>query len=266
MTFYRSVQNQYGLPLDNRRTYTKLDWTTWTATLTQNRDDFEALINPVVAFLNATPDRTPMSDWYETRTARRVGFDGRPVVGGVFLQMLYHQDLWHKYAVRDQTRAGNWAPMPMPPKIAVILPAADQQPAIWKYTTTKPSGDWASEGFDDSTWAYGESGFGTVGTPGAVVGTTWQTDDIWLRREVNLPMKNYNNLKTWLHHDEDAEVYINNVLAIRAPGFITGYGLFPLTPGGQAALKPGKNLIAIHCHQTVGGQYVDMGFVQEQNN
>jgi hypothetical protein len=110
MTFYRSVQNQYGLPLDNRRTYTKLDWTTWTATLTQNRDDFEALVSPVVAFLNTTPDRTPMSDWYETKTARRVGFDGRPVVGGVFLQMLYDKKVWHKYAARDRTKAGNWAP------------------------------------------------------------------------------------------------------------------------------------------------------------
>ncbi len=44
-----------------------------------------------IAFLNATPDRTPMTDWYETKTARQVGFDARPVVGGVFLQMLYNK-------------------------------------------------------------------------------------------------------------------------------------------------------------------------------
>ena len=66
MAFYKKTQNKYGLPLDNRKEYTKLDWTTWTATLTQNRADFEALINPVIAFLNATPDRTPMTDWYDT--------------------------------------------------------------------------------------------------------------------------------------------------------------------------------------------------------
>ncbi len=85
MEFYKKQQNKYGLPLDIRETYTKLDWITWTATLTQNRADFEAFIPPIIAYLNATPDRSPMSDWYQTKTARKVGFDARPVVGGVFL-------------------------------------------------------------------------------------------------------------------------------------------------------------------------------------
>jgi hypothetical protein len=116
MAFYKKTQNQYGLPLDNRKDYTKLDWTTWTATLTQNRADFEALVDPVVAFLNATPDRSPMTDWYQTKTAKKVGFTARPVVGGVFLEMLYDQPVWHKYASRDKTKAANWAPMPVAPQ------------------------------------------------------------------------------------------------------------------------------------------------------
>jgi hypothetical protein len=261
MAFYKTKQNQYGLPLDSRETYTKLDWITWTATLTQKRNDFDALIAPVIAFLNATPDRSPMTDWYQTKTARKVGFTARPVVGGVFLQMLYNQTVWQKYAARDKTKAANWAPMPEAPKVTVIVPAADKQSAIWNYTTTTPAENWMKKQFDDSSWKHGPSGFGTAGTPGAMVGTTWDTGDIWLRRELDFPAGNHGNVNAWFHHDEDAEVYINGVLALKTGGFASDYEAYPLTSAGVAALQPGKNLIAIHCHQTVGGQYVDFGLV-----
>jgi hypothetical protein len=266
MAFYKKTQNEYGLPLDNRETYTKLDWITWTATLTQNRDDFEALIAPIISFLNTTPDRSPMTDWYQTKTARKVGFTGRPVVGGVFLQMLYQKEVWQKYADRDKTKAANWASLPQPPKITVVVPAADQQPAIWSYTTSQPPAGWTGPDFDASAWKQGKSGFGTAETPGAVVGTVWHSDDIWLRREMEVPAGDFHKLSAWLHHDEDVEVYINDVLAIKVGGFVSSYDVFPLTPAGQAALKPGKNLIALHCHQTTGGQYVDLGFVKIQSN
>ncbi len=82
MAYYRKVQERYGLPLDNRRLYTKLDWITWTATLTGSRADFEALVNPVFDFLNTTPNRVPMTDWYWTHDATKSGFQARSVVGG----------------------------------------------------------------------------------------------------------------------------------------------------------------------------------------
>jgi hypothetical protein len=261
MNYYRKIQNTYGLPLDNRQSYTKLDWILWTATLTQNRDDFEALVNPVYRFLNATPDRSPMTDWYQTKDAKKVGFTARPVVGGVFAQMLYDKAVWKKYAGRDQTRAGKWAAMPKAPKIKTVVPAADTQPAMWRYTTARPGPTWFSPAFDSSAWAQGKSGFGTDITPGAIVGTTWNTSDIWLRREVELTETNCRDLEAWLHHDEGVEVYINGVLALRAGGFVTSYDSVPLSGPGRKALKPGKNLIAMHCHQTTGGQYIDLGLV-----
>ena len=99
-----------------------------------------------------------------------------------------------------------------------------------------------------------------------MVGTTWQTADIWLRREVDFPAGNHGPVSAWFHHDEDAEVYINGVLALKTGGFTAEYDAFPLMPEGAAALKTGKNLIAIHCHQTGGGQYVDFGFAHIQGN
>ena len=63
-------------------------------------------------------------------------------------------------------------------------------------------------------------------------------------------------------HDEDAEIYVNGVLAAKTEGYNTSYQHIPLTEAGRAALKSGQNIIAIHCHQTTGGQYIDVGIVK----
>jgi len=112
MAYYLSVQNRYGLPLDNRSEFTKTDWVLWTATLTGRRSDFDALVEPVWAFLNDTPDRVPFTDWYWTNNARRQGFQARPVIGGVFLRMLYDLAGWRKWAGRDRWPLGTWAAAP----------------------------------------------------------------------------------------------------------------------------------------------------------
>ncbi|MBN1362970.1 MAG: DUF4965 domain-containing protein [Sedimentisphaerales bacterium] len=262
MAYYRKVQNKYGLPLDNRSQYTKLDWVLWTATLTQDRDDFEALVDPVFAFLNDTPDRVPMTDWYFTHNARRRGFTARPVVGGVFLQILYDRGVWRKYARRDVTRANDYAPMPKPPVLVTVVPTAQDEPATWHYTTRRPDGDWFALDFDDSSWSEGQSGFGTRQTPGAIVNTVWNGRTIWLRRQFEMPARPWGNLALNVHHDEDVEIYINGEPAATASGYTMGYEALPLTTAGKAALKPGKNLIAVHCRQTGGGQYIDVGFVE----
>jgi hypothetical protein len=100
VAFYRAHLNPYGLPLDNRATYTKLDWTVWSATLATNPDDFRAIVAPIAAFLNKTPDRVPMTDWYDTVTAKHVGFQARSVVGGVYIKMLADPEMWSKWASR----------------------------------------------------------------------------------------------------------------------------------------------------------------------
>jgi hypothetical protein len=262
MDFYREIQNRYGLPLDNRQTYTKLDWILWTATLTQDRADFEALVDPVFLFLNETPDRSPMTDWYQTKTAKKVGFTGRPVVGGVFLQMLYDKALWTKYASRDKTKSKGFAPMPKPPVLIGIVPTADEEATVWRYTTQKPAEGWQKPEFDDKKWKEGKSGFGTHGTPGSIIGTEWNTPHIWLRREFALPETKLNDVSVKCHHDEDVMIYINGVLAASASGYTTEYELLPLNPAGRAAFRPGKNVIAVHCKQTSGGQYIDVGFAR----
>ena len=98
IAFYKTKLNKYGLPLDNRKDYTKLDWVLWTATLADNQADFEELVAPAYQFANDSESRVPLTDWYDTVTAKQEGFQARSVVGGLFIKMLSDSTMWTKYA------------------------------------------------------------------------------------------------------------------------------------------------------------------------
>ncbi|MGN6601952.1 MAG: glycoside hydrolase family 2 protein [Ginsengibacter sp.] len=145
-----------------------------------------------------------------------------------------------------------------------VLPTSEIEGRQWKYTFDKPAnGYWYTKKFDDSNWEKGEAGFGTKETPGAVVRTVWDTKDIWLRQEFsgeNFSKVNRSKLVLYLHHDDDCEVYINGVMAAEIKGHTSGYTMIPLSEDAKNALQShDKNVIAIHCHQRKGGQYIDAG-------
>jgi hypothetical protein len=100
IAFYKTKQNEYGLPLDNRKDWTKLDWVLWTATLAENQRDFETLFHPVYLFSDQSPNRVPLGDLYLTSSGKHVGMQARPVVGGVLIKMLADPAMWKKWAGR----------------------------------------------------------------------------------------------------------------------------------------------------------------------
>jgi hypothetical protein len=143
----------------------------------------------------------------------------------------------------------------------VVVPDAISADVSWSYTFQWPGADWFKPDYSAADWKEGVAGFGTPGTPGALVHTIWNTGDIWLRRPFTLGDEDLQGIRMEAHHDEDLEVYLNGVLAAKLPGFIEHYEQFDLQPEAVATLKPGVNLLAVHCHQTTGGQYVDVGLV-----
>jgi hypothetical protein len=148
-----------------------------------------------------------------------------------------------------------------PPTVATVVPTSEKEKQTWRYTFDKPADDWFEPSFDDSAWKEGEGGFGTEGTPGAVIGTKWDGKDIWIRRTFKLDEVPPGEVYLKIHHDEDAEIYVNGELVSKRRGYRGGYGLVPLDKMGQSPLKAGENHLAVHCRQTQGGQFVDVGLV-----
>jgi hypothetical protein len=148
----------------------------------------------------------------------------------------------------------------LPPLVTPLVPTSQTVPQTWHYTTDPPETTWIESGFDDSAWAAGPGGFGTEGTPGAVVRTEWNTSDIWMRRTFELPaIPAEGDLQLQVHHDEDAELYLNGHRIKSLEGYTSSYRLSHLGAGAKAALRTGRNTLAVHCHQTRGGQYMDVG-------
>jgi serine/threonine protein kinase/formylglycine-generating enzyme required for sulfatase activity len=152
------------------------------------------------------------------------------------------------------------------PELRTVVPTSKEQGQTWRYTTEQPAEGWQKADFDDKEWKQGIGGFGTSGTSGAVVHTEWKSADIWLRREFTMPEGKWDDLLLLVHHDDDAEVYLNGVLAVKAPRPLGNYEEMPLSAEARKALKPGKNVLAVHCHQVSGPQYIDVGIVAVKGN
>ncbi|TWT38131.1 Beta-galactosidase [Posidoniimonas corsicana] len=146
---------------------------------------------------------------------------------------------------------------------ATAAPAIDVVDAV-RYRTEAPPQGWQEPGFNDSDWQEGHGGLGSFGVPGGRVSTEWLSPEVWVRKRVELdavPAKP----ALLMHHDEDAVVYINGKQVAELPQHTSEYFVHPLGPDAAASIRQGTNLIAVHCRNTIGAQYIDVHLVSADN-
>jgi hypothetical protein len=273
LAFYPTVFQKFGLPLDSRKKFTKADWLIWTAALAPDRRTFEHFVEPLYNFVDKTPDRVPFADFYWTDNGKQAGMHSRPVVGALFIRLLTDaKPYWESsFRLAQQSTSDiikDWPSFPSAPRFSTLIPTARDCHTTWRYITEPPASRWMARDFNDQDWKQGTGGFGTQGTPGSSVRTTWNSPDIWLRRDIDIPQTGTgapaDTLRLIVHHDEDAEIYLNGIAAAHLTGYTTDYQLVRIHPDALRTLKPGRNMLAIHCHQTVGGQYIDVGISRDE--
>ncbi len=149
--------------------------------------------------------------------------------------------------------------------LQVLIPTATTEKWEAAYTEKEPAQNWMVPTFDDRTWQRGKSAFGTPDMP--FLSTSWNTQDIWIRRTFDVTDDlSARSLFLEYSHDDIFELYINGIQVVSTGYIWRNNVLQELSDEVKATLKPGKNVIAAHCHNRVGGGYVDFGlFLKEEN-
>jgi hypothetical protein len=159
----------------------------------------------------------------------------------------------------DEARAWHKAIFGPPPEPRVLLATSEAEAQKWRWTTTRPAADWAKPDFNDADWAEGAGGFGTD-APGATVRTRWTTNDIWVRRTLDLD-ELPTDVLVRMRHDDYAQVFINGVEVLNLRVCTVVHTDHPLGAAALKAFKKGRNVIAIRCTNDGGAQFLDAGLI-----
>lgn len=164
-------------------------------------------------------------------------------------------DKWIKAALKIYFKEEN-KELVDPASVEMILPASDDKKTQWRYMTSKPADNWMNTDFDDTDWNKGMAKFGgeNVGS----VSTHWISDGIWLRQEITI-LDELTEPVVKILHDDDYEIYINGQLLLSETGVSESYKYVKLDSSKGDLFKKGKNVIAVHCTNTGGDQYLDVG-------
>ena len=158
----------------------------------------------------------------------------------------------------------------------MITPTSEWGEWEAKYTFSAPGADWFQPDYDDSSWSVGRGAFATENTNGKPVmvrnefckvggNTSWTTDNIWIRRTVELPEDiKLKDVFVEYTHDDGAEIYINGIRVVDTGVNDGEHQREKLPIDVVANLHPGKNIMAVHCRNTGGYGAIDFGLSAQE--
>lgn len=141
----------------------------------------------------------------------------------------------------------------------------------WRYTAEDPGDGWAMPGFDATGWRRGKGAFGTTKRPnvsdapdpyGTSLQTDWNSTDLWTRVEFDLADPSMQEVRLEGRFSGAFEAFVNGVPAAKEINGSGTFAPFELTTRAKAALRPGKNLLAVHAVHTGlsdGLRFLDIG-------
>lgn len=144
--------------------------------------------------------------------------------------------------------------------LETLVPMADEAEWTGLYTRKNPGQGWEKPDFTPSGWKEGKAAFGTPDLSNVRTRWTEQNSDLYVRREVELKAEDLNSdLYLVYSHDDVFEIFVNG-MSVAKTGETWREGVkLHLSDDVKKLLKPGKNMIAAHCHNTTGGAYTDFG-------
>jgi len=147
-------------------------------------------------------------------------------------------------------------------EVVLVDDARGAAPA-WRYTMDDPGEGWQNANYDAQSWKTGRGQFGWHPKMPAEwkVATNWDSEFLWLRIEFDAAQP-LEDLKFLVRTAGAFEAFLNGVPAAASLLDRNGYYEYRVSPEGAAALKPGRNVLAVKAsrirEKENGGQLMDL--------
>lgn len=232
INFYLGKQEKYGLPLDSRDMMTKSDWIMWTASMAPDTETFLKFSDKHYDYVNETPSRIPLSDFFWAHTGVSCNFSARSVIGGLWMKVLMDREMPKAPAETAWAPKGNhiktrWAAQvnpecPLPEYPRPLMQRADWQNlnGLWDYAIT-PAGNVPSEEmFTEKILVP----YPIESSLSGVMRPLEPNKALWYKREISIP-DSWKGKRIMLNFgavDYKADVYVNGTSARYRVGSHTG--------------------------------------------